>query len=63
MSVDRDTLARVHRIPADQVKCANCAWHSEFLNYMLWCVAWDAHTQADWVCSFYKRESEGKDDK
>lgn len=56
MSANRETIAKVLDIPADQVKCANCAWHSEFINYMLWCVGWNAHTQADWFCSFFEKE-------
>lgn len=62
MSVDRDTLARVHGIPAEQIKCANCAWHSEFINNMLWCDGWNARAIADGFCSFYERESEEEND-
>ena len=56
MSVDRETLARVHGIPADQVKCANCARHSEFINDMLWCDGWDSQTRAHEFCSFFVKE-------
>ena len=62
MSVVRDTLARVHGIPAEQVKCANCARHSEFINDMLWCDGWNVSARADEFCSLFKRESEAKDD-
>ena len=58
MSVDRDTLARLHGIPAEQVKCANCARHCEFINDLLWCEGWNASARADEFCSFYVRESE-----
>lgn len=60
MSVDRDTLAKVLDISTDQVKCANCARHSEFINDVLWCDGWNATARADEFCSFYERESEGE---
>ena len=63
MSVDRDTLARFHGIPAEQVKCANCARHREFINDLIWCDGWNASVRADKFCSFFERESEGEDDK
>lgn len=62
MSVDRETIAKAHDIPTDQVKCANCAWHSEFINNMLWCDGWNARARAVDFCSFYERKSEGKDE-
>lgn len=61
MSADRDTLARVHGIPTDQVKCANCARHSEFINDVLWCDGWNTSARADEFCSLYVRESKEKD--
>ena len=53
MSVNRETLARVHGIPADQVKCANCIRHSEFINDMVWCFECDGAVGANEFCSFY----------
>ena len=35
MSANRETIAKVLDIPADQVKCTNCARHSKFINHML----------------------------
>lgn len=58
MSVDRDTLARVHGIPTEQVNCANCIRHSAFINDMLWCDGWDNITEANDFCSFFEKESE-----
>lgn len=58
MSVVREILARAHGIPAEQVKCANCARHSEFINELLWCDGWNAPARADEFCSLYVRESE-----
>ena len=63
MSADRDTLARAHGIPAEQIKCANCARYIEFINDMFWCEGWNAPAIADEFCSFFDRKSEGEDDK
>lgn len=56
MSVVRDALARVHGIPAEQVQCANCARHREFINKMLWCDWWESRIWADEFCSFFEKE-------
>lgn len=62
MSVVRDTLARVHGIPAEQVRCDNCIRHSEFINNVIWCEGMNVPVRADEFCSFYERESEVEDD-
>ena len=58
MSVNRETIAKVLDIPPEQVKCANCARHSAFINGLLWCDGWGASARADGFCSFYEKESE-----
>lgn len=56
MSVDRETLARVHGIPAEQVRCDNCVRHSEFINNEVWCFELDGAIGADEFCSFYVKD-------
>ena len=56
MSVDRDTLARVHGISAEQVQCTNCARHREFINELLWCDRWNVSARADEFCSLYVKD-------
>lgn len=56
MSANRETIAKVLDIPAEQIKCANCARHSEFINKMLWCDWWESRTWADEFCSFFEKE-------
>lgn len=58
MSVDRKTLAEVVGISTDQVKCANCARHSKFINDMLWCDDWNIRTRANNFCSFFVKKEE-----
>ena len=55
MSANRETIAKVLDIPAEQIKCANCARHSEFINNMLWCDRWDLDTYVDEFCSFFEK--------
>ena len=62
MSVDRDTLARVHGIPTEQVRCDNCIRHSEFINKVLWCDGLNAPTRADEFCSFYVKDDREEED-
>lgn len=56
MSVDRETLARVHGIPTEQVRCDNCIRHSEFINDMVWCDEWNDYARANEFCSFYVKD-------
>lgn len=58
MSVVRGALARVHGVPAEQVKCANCARHSKFINDLLWCDEWNVSARADEFCSFFEKGEE-----
>lgn len=58
MSANRETIAKALDIPADQVKCTNCARHSKFINHVLWCDGWNSNTWADWFCSFFEKGEE-----
>lgn len=58
MSANRETIAKVLDIPAEQIKCANCARHSKFINGMLWCDGWNVSARADEFCSFFEKEAE-----
>lgn len=58
MSVVRYTLARVHGIPTEQVRCDNCIRHSEFINDMVWCDWWESRTWAYEFCSFFEKGEE-----
>ena len=55
MSANRETIAKVLDIPAEQVKCANCTGHNEFINDLLWCDEWNVSARADEFCSFFEK--------
>ena len=56
MSANRETIAKVHDIPSEQVKCANCTGHNEFINGMFYCDVWDLYTMEDAFCSFFAKQ-------
>ena len=58
MSANRETIAKVLDIPVDQVKCANCIGHNEFINGMFYCDVWDLYIMEDMFCSFFAKEVE-----
>lgn len=53
MSANRETIAKVLDIPAEQIKCANCTGHNEFINGMFYCDVWDLYIMENMFCSFF----------
>lgn len=54
MSVSREVVATINRVPVEKCNCRNCAKHSNFINDMLWCDAWNQRTRAEDFCSIFE---------
>ena len=68
MSVDRDTMARVHGVSADYVCCENCVHNGGLVvGNIIDCTFWntrDLSTSKNDFCSFWKdKQGETKNDK
>lgn len=60
MSVGRDVIAKVLKIPEERIRCDRCLCADRWINDAIICKAWQVMTGASDFCSLFVEQEDGE---